>query len=1425
MVKNTKLVKILSFAITFISLAALIPACTPKPAAAADSYVAVVPNVLHVGRVEAVSLSLSAGGQAVKDNIEVSLLKDNKLVASSKQLVNGAGTVTINIPQNLPEGQYEVQVKGNGFTDKARVTVEKSYLVFVETDKPIYKPGQTIEMRVLTLDPDLKPVTENATVEVLDAKGLKIFREDVATDDYGMATLELPISYEPNLGTWKINVTTEKSKNQLDVRVEEYVLPKYEIMVDLPKDWYLVNEPIKGTVKATYSFGKPVNGDVKIEALKYVGQWQTYSTVTKSINGSADFELPAVGYIAGTPAGGGNGNVQLNVSVVEKSTGYTENTSSLLTVAQSPTTLKLIPEGPVFKPGLPFNFLIVTQTPDNKPVDARINAVVTYSDSNFNTIKTDKKTVQTVKGEAILSINPPENAIALNIETTEVTAASNPASASKTMQASYSPSGNFIHVQQISDGTPNVGQKISFRVDSTGEARNFYYEVIARGKVVFSDYTNKGNQITITTTPAMAPAAKLLVYQILPNSEVAADYLPFDVGAAYPQNVTASFNTTTARPADNVTLNIVTQGQAKVGVAVVDKSVFILAENRMNLQQVFDELERLYMEPQAEIHEVSFYPVATTVGAADVFKNAGVVVMTNKQVPDSKDYQAPNQGGSFLDKIVRFFEGKGVPPPMPGGIMPPMAAPVPAPVVNVAPAQVTVNPPNITVQAPPGAAGPAGTGGLAEVQRVRQFFPETWLWFDEITPVSGKMTKTLTVPDSITTWMLRTIAVSKQYGLGVAEGNITVFQPFFLTIDLPYSAIRGEEFPVQVAVYNYLNTTQNVQVDITKAGWFDLLSSNTTTISIKPNDIGSANFTIRPTKIGNANEVKISARSSAAADAAIKTIIIEPEGVSREIVDNMVISAGTNKTIDTAIPDLVVPDSGRAYIALTAGLLTQTINGLDALLQMPNGCGEQNMINFAPDVYITKYLQNSGQLKPEIMAKAEKFMITGYQRELTYRHSDGSFSAFGNNDASGSLWLTDFVLKCFSEAKGIIYIDDSVLSSAVKWIASHQNSDGSFDQVGFVNHQELLGGLKGKDALTAYTAIALMKAGEKTASTKAVAYLQTKIDGMTDPYAVAVTTYALEMAKSPKAGDAYKLLMSLAKADDNGLHWGGNIVEPAPLTQQSPRMPAFRPYVNRSADIETTAYATLALGLHGDSFSAASAAKWLVSQRNAYGGYGSTQDTVVALQALTEYAVNAKSDADLTITLKGAGIDNQVKINQANFDVLQIIEVPVGAQIQMTVTGKGDAMGQVVRRFNEPAADTSPAAQMLKIDVKYDTTQVEVNDLVRVSVNVAFNPLPEFNIAEAGMIVLDVSIPTGFEAVQDSIVAITKKMPNIKRYDIAGRKVIFYVEDMKPGDKISFDFQVKALYPVKAKGVTSTAYSYYKPDVKGESLGPAVTVQ
>ena len=832
MLKKSKIT--LSILLLLSLLVALVPGCISQPSVPADGYTAIIPSILQVGLSQAISVTLFHNNQPVNGQVELALSKDGKNVFSLKDNVYGNDKIQFTVP-SIPEGDYDISLKGNNFSDKATVKVENKYLVFVETDKPIYKPGQDILMRAFTLNSDLMPVSEDVTIEVVDAKGIKIFRSVVKTDDYGMANLDLPVSTQPNLGTWKITATTPEGNSELDVQVQEYVLPKYDVNVVLPREWFLVNESIRGKVTADYTFGKPVVGTVEIDAWRYVGQWQQYTTITAPIDGSADFTLPAVGYLAGVPAAGGNGNVRLDITVTENSTGYVQQTSQLLTVSQSSLNVQIIPSGIVFKPGLPFSFLVVTQAPDNNLVEAKTDVNLTYYDKDFKTINTDKKSVTTTKGKALINVTSPGNCIAFTID-----CSSQGSSASKTIEAGYSPSGNFIHLEQVTSGTPDIGGEIRFHVYSTQEARNFYYEVISRGKVVFSDFTSN-TDIVFQVTPQMGPSAKLLVYQVLPDSEVAADYLPFDVTANYPQDVQVGFSDSQPAPGDDININIQTGGRAEVGIAAVDKSVFILAENRMNLQQVFDKLEQLYMNPQVELHEVSIYNGITTQGAADTFKDAGVIVLSNNTVPSGQDYkQSVNKGGIFWGGAGNFARAAE------DGAIPPQMAPA-----------ATVTPTTSASQS---------SSTLAEVERVRQYFPETWLWQQLTTGTDGKASFQVTVPDSITTWMLRAVAISKTEGLGVAEAQLTVFQPFFLTADLPYSAIRGEEFPVKVAVYNYLDQPQTVQVEIQSQSWFDLLDQSQKTVTIEANDIGGVEFLIRPKQLGN-NDLKITARSPQKADA------------------------------------------------------------------------------------------------------------------------------------------------------------------------------------------------------------------------------------------------------------------------------------------------------------------------------------------------------------------------------------------------------------------------------------------------------------------------------------------------------------------------------------------------------------------------------
>ena len=1333
---------------------------TLDPALKPDSYVAVVPQALRRGYTEHVSVSLFNGDRPASGNVRVSLLDGGRVAQSVAAAVSGTANILLPVPRDGPN-HYEVAVAVAGVPDERRayVRVEDGLLLFVETDKPLYQPGQTIHVRLMTLDAALKPWPSAATLELQDAKGIKVYRKEVETGDYGMATLDVPLSTEPNLGVWKLTALAGDRQTQLDVRVERYALPKYEVSITTARDWILASDPIMGTVAGQYAFGKPVVGEVEIVASRYVGRWEEFARFSAPIDGEAAFELPPAQYVAGVPQAGGQGNVTLDVTVRERSTGYEQKTSKLLTVTEAAATLTLIPESRTLKPCLPLSYLIVAQEPDGTPVDGTVTMTLEYVNQAFQTASTERIEVALENGTAIARVTAPAYAAAVTVH-----AQMGRAYASLNLQAGHSPSDSFIHVEQVTQGEIAVGDTAQFRVHATREARNFYYEVLSRGAVVFTD-VSRGPDIAFTATALMAPSARLLVYQILPNNEIAADYVPFGVAGGYGHDVDVGFSREEVRPGDAVDVRVQTQGEARVGLVAVDRSVFILAENRLNLQQIFAELERLYQQPQAELHDINISYTIEARGASETFAAAGTVVLTNKDVPAGRSLQRP-QERSFVVAAAAAEEAE-------------------APRAEMAEAKADPGPPE----------------NLAEVQRVRQFFPETWIWRDVYTDANGRAVLSVEAPDSITTWALRAVGISKEHGLGIGESELRVFQPFFLTVDLPVSAIRGEELPVKIALFNYRQTAQEFFVEIEESEWFALLDEPLQTVTVEANDIGGVEFMIRPTGLGR-NPIKITARSAETADAVIKELLVEPEGIGVEHVDNRLLSGGQRHEFLPHLPPDAIAGSGRAYVALSGNLMTQSIAGLDQLLQMPFGCGEQNMILFAPNVYVTRYLRETGQLKPEIMAKAEHLMLVGYQRELTYMRDDGSFSAFGNSDTEGSLWLTAFVLKTFAESREIIYIDPQVLDRAAAWIERHQLADGSFENVGFLHHQELLGGLQGRDALTAYVAIALLEAGRDFGAARAMQYLESRLEGIQDPYTMAIAAYALALADSALAAEAHARLMAMANEDaDGALYWGGG-------------------HGAHTAAIETTGYALLALLANNDDFNASQAAKWLVGQRNALGGYGSTQDTVVSLQALAAHSARVATNVEMTVVLQSGDWRKEVALTPENADVMQIVQVPLGNPVTVTAMGRGTAIAQTVLRYNVPERETE-VPDVFAITVDYGTERVAVDDRITVHTSVTFNPPDGI---EAGMVVLDVAVPTGFEPVRETVAALVEEYAIFKRFEIAGRKAILYIDNMRAGETLTFAFQARAKYPVRAKAVVSQAYSYYRPEQRGETLGGALTV-
>ena len=76
-------------------------------------------------------------------------------------------------------------------------------------------------------------------------------------------------------------------------------------------------------------------------------------------------------------------------------------------------------------------------------------------------------------------------------------------------------------------------------------------------------------------------------------------------------------------------------------------------------------------------------------------------------------------------------------------------------------------------------------------------------------------------------------------------------------------------------------------------------------------------------------------------------------------------------------PANIVNDSERAWVTVAGDLLGPTLDNLGNLIRMPYGCGEQNMLNFAPNIFVLQYLEASQQSTPAVTKKLVKFMKSG----------------------------------------------------------------------------------------------------------------------------------------------------------------------------------------------------------------------------------------------------------------------------------------------------------------------------------------------------------------------------------------------------------------------------------------------------------------
>ena len=102
--------------------------------------------------------------------------------------------------------------------------------MFIQTDKAIYKPGNTVQFRVIVLSPQLKPaVTGGIDISLRDGAGNLIRDWARVFTTRGVWAASVDVADKPVLGNWNITVDVNGQLFSKSFQVAEYVLPKFQV--------------------------------------------------------------------------------------------------------------------------------------------------------------------------------------------------------------------------------------------------------------------------------------------------------------------------------------------------------------------------------------------------------------------------------------------------------------------------------------------------------------------------------------------------------------------------------------------------------------------------------------------------------------------------------------------------------------------------------------------------------------------------------------------------------------------------------------------------------------------------------------------------------------------------------------------------------------------------------------------------------------------------------------------------------------------------------------------------------------------------------------------------------------------------------------------------------------------------------------------
>ena len=858
------------------------------------------------------------------------------------------------------------------FALASRPEAPDPYTVYPFTDRPIYRPGQTVSYKVIirARQPASAPgglrlaayAEKPALVEIRDGTDALVSRQTLITNANGSVAGQVALAAETTLGHWQIVVTLAGRHYYGGFSVEAYRKPEMTLNVSFDKEHYLNGDKVPVTITAAYYYGQPV----------------THAPVTYHVEFSGDdAETP----FDGQGVTDGEGRLHLDIPTQRRKQDRTLSVSATVTdlsrrsqsgegstlIAAGLFRLSLDTDKSVYRPGGRVLVTVQASDYDGKPLAAKVRVqLIETKYDRLNrpyklTITREVLVGPTGKGTAVFAVPRPGN---LDLEATATDAEDNQIIADDSVQVNTD--------DEIASDYPTLELVAGRSEYAPGQTATLLLNTSLVGKQAVPAAKGRPRQ------PARPDAWALVTVE---GERLGQQQVIHLSGRSARVQIPL-----TVREFPSVSINVAILQDHQVYEQQVRLSV-LRREQKMTVSIASD-------KDRYKPGETAAYTVTTR-----NYLGRPVPAELSLGVVDSSIYAIAQDPAPDLESF--FYSGQ----------------------------EVTVNTEfSFAAQYSGGAyqtvsaTSQSAPGGNI---RVRKTFADTAYWNPFVeTGTDGTARLSFALPDNLTTWRATARGITLNTAVGSATQEVITSMPLMVRLALPRFYVQGDQAVVSAIVQNFSGASRTVHVrmephgatltgDVNRTVTLDAGGQTRLTWQATVTDLPNVRFLVAADGGGGGGGGADGAR-----DATETAVPVAAPGLKMVTASaDMLTDPAASRKIDLSR----LPPSATITLTLAPSLASSLFPALDYLASFPSGNAEATMSSFLPDIAVARVLKARGAARPARPALAAPVSL-GLQRLYRYQHPDGGWNWWEFDQTDGD--MTAYVLSGLVEARHVGFLVD-----------------------------------------------------------------------------------------------------------------------------------------------------------------------------------------------------------------------------------------------------------------------------------------------------------------------------------------------------------------------------------------------------------------